>query len=174
MSPLKLRIPELLALKLGALALVFVGSACLAYVAVYGDTFVSRYWSKYTNYIDKTLRLLFLEGSSKKIVKWQGALIGAVVVLEIGFVEIFARVARIGPQELDRHATRIASTRLDFLGFLTDIAHERGKAASQSRSSGLVCHVGVSRTRHQRLSTILLLVRNCGAVFLSGLKRPAA
>ena len=86
--PVKLHITKLLALKLGGLALAFVGFACLFNVAVYGDTFVTRLWSKYTNYLDKTLRLLFLEGSSKKIVQWQGALIGGVLTIEVGFVEV--------------------------------------------------------------------------------------
>ncbi|MGO8998177.1 MAG: type II secretion system F family protein [Polyangiaceae bacterium] len=85
---MKLHITKLLALKLGGLALAFVGFACLFNVAVYGDTFVTRLWSKYTNYLDKTLRLLFLEGSSKKIVQWQGALIGGVLTIEVGFVEV--------------------------------------------------------------------------------------
>jgi tight adherence protein B len=81
----KLHISALLALKIGGLVLAFVGFACLFHVVVFGDTIVQRYWSKYTSYLDRTLRLLFLEGSSKKIVTWQAALIGAVLAAEIAF-----------------------------------------------------------------------------------------
>lgn len=85
---MRLHITKLLALKLGALGLCFVGICCLAIVTVYGDTFISRYWAKYTNYIDRTLRLLFLEGSSRKIVAWQATLIGVVLALELAIIEV--------------------------------------------------------------------------------------
>jgi tight adherence protein B len=84
----KLHISTLLALKLAGFALAFVGAACLFHVAVFGDTLLQRYWSKYTSYLDRTLRLLFLDGSSKKIVRWQAGLIGAVLVAEIGIGDV--------------------------------------------------------------------------------------
>src|SRR5260370_16216209 len=74
---------------------------------------------------------------------------------ELGLGVIAARIARIWPEALDRHATLIASL-LDRLGFLADIAHERGKAAPKSRSPGLICHVGVSRICHRAASRDLL------------------
>jgi tight adherence protein B len=129
-TPLKLHIPALTAMKLGSIALVFIGSACLFYVAVFGDTFVQRYWAKYTNYLDRTLRLLFLEGSAKKIVQWQGALIGAVLVLEIGFFEVpywffIIPAIAIGPalwlsQERKK---RIARLELQVDGFILALAN---------------------------------------------------
>src|SRR5260370_1531687 len=76
-------------------------------------------------------------------------------LVELGLGVIAARIARIWPEALDRNATLIASL-LDRLGFLADIAHERGKAAPKSRSPGLICHVGVSRICHRAASRDLL------------------
>ena len=51
---------------------------------------------------------------------------------QFGFAEGATRVARIGTEILDRRVARLA-LRLDLRGFLADIAHQRCKAASQSR-----------------------------------------
>jgi tight adherence protein B len=85
---MKLHITKLLAMKLGAVGLAAIGIGCLTVIVVFGDTFVRRYWSRYTSYIDRTLRLLFLEGSAKKIVTWQVALIGLILAAEVAFVDV--------------------------------------------------------------------------------------
>ena len=58
--------------------------------------------------------------------------------LELGFVEILARIARIGPQELDRHET-LASQPVDCRGFGAGIADQRRQSAPKPRPCFL-CH----------------------------------
>ncbi len=77
-----------LAMKTGALVLGFFGIWALFHVSFFGDTIIQRYWSKYTGYIDRTLRLLFLEGSAKVIVRWQGGLIAAILAAEIAIGDV--------------------------------------------------------------------------------------
>jgi tight adherence protein B len=126
----KLHISALLALKLGGLVLAFIGIASLFNVAVFGDTFVQRYWSKYTNYIDRTLRLLFLEGSSKKIVKWQLALLGLVLATEVAITDVpywffIVPAIMVGPALwLSQERTkRIAKLELQVDGFILALAN---------------------------------------------------
>jgi tight adherence protein B len=126
----KLHITKLLALKLGALALGMIGIGCLAVLIVFGDTIFSRYWSKYTNYIDRTLRLLFLEGSAKKIVSWQLSLIGIVLAVEIAIIEVpywffIVPAIAIGPALwLSQERTkRVAKLELQVDGFILALAN---------------------------------------------------
>ena len=55
-------------------------------------------------------------------------------LVELGVGEIAPRVARIGLDEFDRRLARMARA-LDDLGFLADVADQRGKPAAQSRSA---------------------------------------
>ncbi len=82
---MKLHIDPMLSMKLGVLVCAFFGFMAAFHVVVYGDTILQRYWSKYTGYLDRTLRLLFLEGSAKTIVRWQGALISLVLSIQVAF-----------------------------------------------------------------------------------------
>jgi tight adherence protein B len=127
---MRLHITKLLALKLGALGLSAIGIGCLAVIVVFGDTFVRRYWSRYTSYIDRTLRLLFLEGSAKKIVSWQLALIGLVLATEVAFVEVpywyvIVPVIAIAPALWlsQERAKRIAKLELQVDGFILALAN---------------------------------------------------
>ena len=64
-------------LKYGAAVCIFAGLWCAAILVVYGDNVVTRLWSRYLNYLDKTMRLLFMEGSPRTIVRWQlGIILG--------------------------------------------------------------------------------------------------
>jgi len=84
----KLHISSLIAMKLGAIVLVFIGVWAATEVAVYGDNFITRLWARYTSYLDKTLRLLFMEGSSKTIVRWQLAVIFGVLAIHIALFPV--------------------------------------------------------------------------------------
>ena len=46
------------------------------------------FWARYTSYLDKTLRLLFMEGSSKTIVRWQLAVIFGVLAVHIALFAV--------------------------------------------------------------------------------------
>ena len=85
---MKLHISSLIAMKLGAIVLVFIGVWAATEVAVYGDNFITRLWARYTSYLDKTLRLLFMEGSSKTIVRWQLAVIFGVLAIHIALFPV--------------------------------------------------------------------------------------
>ena len=85
---MRLHISALLALKIGGLALAFAGIWAVFDLALFGDTFLQRYASRYTSYLDRNMRLLFLDGSSKKIVRGQAGVIGAILAIEIGFFPI--------------------------------------------------------------------------------------
>jgi hypothetical protein len=66
--------------------------------------------------------------------------VGELAELLVG--EVAARVARVGLDEFDRRLARAAAA-LDDLGFIADVADERGEAAAQSRTS-VFGHVIVS------------------------------
>jgi tight adherence protein B len=69
-------------LQYGGIALVVVGLSWVLYAVLVGDTILTRYYRKYTTHFDRSLRLLFLEGSGDKIVA--GQLIGALVMSAAG------------------------------------------------------------------------------------------
>jgi len=69
-------------LKYGGIALVVIGVGWMVYAVLFGDTIFTRYYRKYTNHIDRNLKLLFLEGSGDKIVA--GQLIGVLVLSAAG------------------------------------------------------------------------------------------
>lgn len=75
-------------LKYGAAVCIFTGLWCAAILVVYGDNVVTRLWSRYLNYLDKTMRLLFMEGSPKTIVRWQLGIILGILSVEIAIVGI--------------------------------------------------------------------------------------
>jgi tight adherence protein B len=68
--------------KFGGYTLVFLSLATLVYLAFAEGSFISRLLFRYTNYIDKSLRLLFLSGSGRTILRAQ-----VVVILLICGVE---------------------------------------------------------------------------------------
>jgi tight adherence protein B len=127
---MKLHLTTLAAMKLGGIALAFAGFTSLFLVLVYGDTFVQRLWAKYTNYLDRTLRLLFMEGSSKKIVRVQAGLVAAIVIIEIGFFDIpywFVMIPAVvvGPAAWlwQERKKRVARLELQVDGFILALAN---------------------------------------------------
>ena len=50
-------------------------------------------------------------------------------IFELGFRKQFARIARIGAHEFDRHAA-LAAHALGGVGFDTDVAHQRRKSSA--------------------------------------------
>jgi tight adherence protein B len=84
----KLHISTLDAMKYGAIVLAFFGVWASTQIAVYGDNFITRLWARYTSYLDKTLRLLFMEGSSAKIVRWQLIVIFGVLAVQIALFPV--------------------------------------------------------------------------------------
>jgi tight adherence protein B len=95
-----LRSEPLLAKYAGAL-LVSVALAYLVYVTLTRDVFFTRYYRRYTAYLDRTLRLLFIESSSGRIVG--GQLVAVIVVtalglvLELPFWYAFLALVALGP-----------------------------------------------------------------------------
>jgi tight adherence protein B len=69
-------------LKYGGIALVVIGLAWVAVAMLFGDTILTRYYRKYTTYIDRNLRLVFLEGSGDKIAA--GQLVAMLVLAAAG------------------------------------------------------------------------------------------
>jgi tight adherence protein B len=96
--PLHIHFIELF--KLGGMALVGLFVATFVILALLPDSFVSRLLFRYTNHIDKSLRLLFLKGSGRVILRTQVAivilicgiesLIGDVIPYWYGFIGLVA------------------------------------------------------------------------------------
>jgi tight adherence protein B len=75
-------------MKFGGIALSFVGLLSVIYMLMFTDTVFSRWWARYTNWIDKTLRLLFREGSGRRIAAVQAALLGVLLAVELVVIDI--------------------------------------------------------------------------------------
>jgi tight adherence protein B len=84
----KIHLGILAALKLGAAVLCFVGLVSLTLAITQLDTLLSRSWARYTGYLDKSLRLMFMEGSARTIVRVQLVLLAVVLSVEIALVDI--------------------------------------------------------------------------------------
>jgi tight adherence protein B len=83
--------PSLTALKVAALVLVLVGVCLFVRDAASGDTFLARYYRRYVAYLDRSLRLLFLSGSGRRVVLGQlAALVAAGAAGAALGVEYFA------------------------------------------------------------------------------------
>ncbi len=85
---MKLHLDPAQLLKIGALGCVFIGLWCATNLVLFGDNVVTRLWARYLHYLDKTLRLLFLEGSPRTIVRWQLSIIFGVLAVEIAIVDV--------------------------------------------------------------------------------------
>jgi tight adherence protein B len=59
------------ALKFGAIALFALGLGLFVQKAASGETPITRHYRRYVAYLDRSLRLLFLEGSGRRVVLWQ-------------------------------------------------------------------------------------------------------
>lgn len=76
------------ALKYAGIVLCAVGIFSAIYLVGWSDTIVTRSFRKYTSYLDKTLGLLFIEGSGKTIGRWQLALAAAVLAVQAAVVPV--------------------------------------------------------------------------------------
>lgn len=87
-------------LKFAGLVLLGVGLSFSAYLTLAKDTIFKRYYRKYTGWLDRNLRLLFMQGSPDKIAL--GQLIAAIVVVLGGILVdplyyMFELLVAIGP-----------------------------------------------------------------------------
>lgn len=64
----------------GGVALTALGVAWVLYASVVGDTLLKRYYRQYTAYLDRQLKLLFMQGSGSRIALGQ---IGAAVLVAL-------------------------------------------------------------------------------------------
>jgi tight adherence protein B len=64
----------------GGVALTALGVAWIIYASIFGDTVLKRYYRRYTAYLDRQLKLLFLSGSGSRIALGQ---LGAAVVVTL-------------------------------------------------------------------------------------------
>jgi tight adherence protein B len=88
-------------LKYGGLVLLGLGLGSTAYLTFAKDTIFTRYYRKYTGYLDRNLKLLFMPGSPDKIAA--GQLIAAVfvavagILLDLPIWYLFEVLVVIGP-----------------------------------------------------------------------------
>lgn len=87
-------------LKFGGLALLGVGLSLIAYLTLSTDTIFKRYYRKYTGWLDRNMRLLFMQGSPDKIAL--GQLLAGLVVVLLGILidpiyYMFELLVAIGP-----------------------------------------------------------------------------
>ena len=86
----------------GGILLCALGLFCMALGFGRTDNFLATYWQRYTSYLDKTMRLLFIEGSAKRIVRLQlGALAATLIVqflvLDIPYWYVLVALIVFGP-----------------------------------------------------------------------------
>jgi tight adherence protein B len=79
---MKLHLKPNEAFEYGGILLCALGLFCMALGLGSSDTFLAAYWQRYTSYIDKTMRLLFMEGSATKIVRMQLGALAATLIVE--------------------------------------------------------------------------------------------
>jgi tight adherence protein B len=87
---LRVHLTVLEALKIGGVALVGIALSAGCLLAMGESSIVARLRVRYMNYIDQSLRLLFLGGSARLIVRCQLGLVAGIV----GFVAIFGAPVR--------------------------------------------------------------------------------
>jgi tight adherence protein B len=69
----------------GGVALTALGVAWIIYASISGDTVLQRYYRRYTAYLDRQLKLLFLSGSGSRIALGQ---LGAAVLVCLGGISL--------------------------------------------------------------------------------------
>ena len=74
-----------LVLQLASIAAVMFGTAWVVYASLAGDTVLRRYHRRYTLHLDRTLKLIFLEGSGARIFLIQAVVTGLVVAVALWF-----------------------------------------------------------------------------------------
>jgi tight adherence protein B len=69
----------------GGVVLTALGVAWMLYASIAGDTILKRYYRRYTAYLDRQLKLLFLAGSGSRIALGQ---LGAAVVVALAGISL--------------------------------------------------------------------------------------
>jgi tight adherence protein B len=72
-----------LGLAYGGIALAVAGVALVAGAVLRGETVLTRYYQRYTAYLDRSLRLLFLTGRGSRIALGQAAAAGACMLVAL-------------------------------------------------------------------------------------------
>jgi tight adherence protein B len=75
---------QLLLAKLGALTLIGLGLAITVYLTMAEDVIFTRWYRHYVAYLERNMRLMFMEGSPEKIVAGQG--LGMLLLCAIGLL----------------------------------------------------------------------------------------
>jgi len=92
---------SLLGAKLLALALIALGLGLTAYLTMAGDVIFTRYYRRYTAYLERNLRLMFMEGSPGKIVAGQALAMAGLCALgllaDLPLCYLFAALATLVP-----------------------------------------------------------------------------
>lgn len=117
------------ALRVAAVVLVAASSGLLAYAVASGQTVVSRLFDRYVAHLDRTLRLLFLEPSGRRIALAQAAslavLVAASVVAAAPALLILAALVAAGPEIYLRRARarRLVALEDQIDGFVVALAN---------------------------------------------------
>jgi tight adherence protein B len=151
-----LRIGVMDAMKLGGFVLAVIGILSLVYLFVFTQTFASRLMSRYTGYMDRSLRFLFRPGSGKAIAGWQGGLIAAVLGVHLVLVDVpywYAMVALtvVGPVVYLRgeRSKRIAHLELQVDGFILALANSMKTVPSPSAALQAIVPILHNPTRQE-------------------------
>lgn len=74
-----------LVLQLASIAAVMFGTGWVVYASLAGDTVLRRFHRRYTLHLDRTLKLIFLEGSGARIFVIQAVVAGLVTAVALWF-----------------------------------------------------------------------------------------
>lgn len=75
---------QLVLAKLGALSLIGIGLAITVYLTMAEDVIFTRWYRTYVSYLERNMRLMFMEGSPEKIVAGQG--LGMLLLCAVGLL----------------------------------------------------------------------------------------
>jgi tight adherence protein B len=109
---------SLVLVKLLALGAVALGLGLTAYLTMAGDVIFTRYYRHYAGYLERNLRLMFMEGSPDKIIAGQG--IAMLVLTAVGLLAdmplcyVFAAITTVMP------ALYLSQKRREYLKKLED------------------------------------------------------
>lgn len=129
-------------LKYGGILLLAIGVTWVAHSVLFGETIFTRYYRQYISYIDRNLKLLFLEGSGAKIAAGQAVamlvLPTAGYYLEVPLWYIAVGLAALAPtlylhQKRQEHIKKIEAQVDNFiLGFANSLKTVPSPAAALS------------------------------------------
>jgi tight adherence protein B len=140
----------------GSVLLCALGLFFLALALGRGDTFVTAYWQRYTSYLEKTMRLLFMDGSATKIVRVQLGALAATLVIEFVLFDIpywYALVALIvfGPvlHLANERKKRVALLEKQVDGFILALANSLKTVAGPASALQAIIPILQNPTRQE-------------------------